>query len=196
DTKRFGGTGLGLSICKSLVTAMGGEVSVRSTIGKGSSFKILINNVSVAAYDHTAVEPRDQFQLDNTTFEEAIILIVDDIASNREMMQEMLSKIGFKAITAENGKNALEVINETRPDLILMDIRMPVMDGITSTMKIKANPETENIPVLALTASTSVEDKEEIMEKGFDDFLTKPILVNELLSVLSQYFKYSTSEPE
>ncbi len=196
DTKRFGGTGLGLSICKNLVTAMGGKISVRSTVGKGSIFEIILNNVSVAAYDHTAIEPRDQFQLDNITFEEAIILIVDDIASNREMMQEMLSKIGFKAITAENGENALEVINKKRPDLILMDIRMPVMDGITTTLKIKANPETENIPVIALTASTSVEDKEEIMEKGFDDFLTKPIVVNELLSVLSQYFKHSTSEPE
>ncbi len=193
DAKRFGGTGLGLSICKNLVTAMGGEISVRSTAGKGTVFEIILNNVPVAAYDHTAFTPQDLFKLDNITFEEATILVVDDIESNRVMMQEMLSTIGFTVITAENGQIGLDVINEHHTDLVLMDIRMPVMDGITTTRKIKANPATKDIPVVALTASTSVEEREEVIKNGFDDFLTKPILVSGLISALSQFFKYSTS---
>ncbi|MCP4132142.1 MAG: response regulator [bacterium] len=193
DIKKFGGTGLGLSICKKLIMAMDGEISARSTPGKGSTFEIRLKDVPIAAYDNTEINPRDLFELDNTTFEEATVLVVDDIPSNRELVREMLLKVGLTVLTAENGQTALDLISKNNIDFIFMDIRMPVLDGIKTTQKIKANPKTKNIPVVALTASSSEENKETIMKSGVDEFLSKPVQVSKLLSILSQFINCSSA---
>ncbi len=191
DTRRFGGTGLGLAICKKLAMAMGGEISVKSVLGEGSVFEIILQNIPIAVCKESPLSQEESLKLENTSFEQATILVVDDIESNREVLQELLPKVGLSVMVAENGKIALELISQTKPDLIFMDIRMPVLDGIETTLLIKNDPETENIPVIALTASSSAQDKEITMESGFDGILTKPYEVSELISILSKFLKYS-----
>ncbi len=195
DTRKFGGTGLGLTICKKLAKAMGGEISVKSVIGEGSTFEISLQNIPIAVCKESSLSLEGSLKLENTLFEQAEILVVDDIESNREVLQEVLIMIGLSVMTAENGQKALELISENKPDLIFMDIRMPVLDGIETTLKLKANPETENIPIIALTASSSNQDKEIIMDSGFDEYLTKPYEASELISILSKFFKHSSFEP-
>ncbi len=191
NTKKFGGTGLGLAICKKLIDAMGGEITVKSTLGKGSIFKVFFKNIPIPS-DNIEIEDIDvSHNLDNTTFKDATILVVEDNEISRNMMKEMLPKIGFKVLTAENGKIALDLVNLNHPDLILMDIRMPIMDGIEAITAIRSNPVTSKIPVIALTASTSSNNKEKLIKKGFDDYLGKPFKVNELISILSAFIKYA-----
>jgi len=191
DSKKYGGTGLGLSICRRLTHAMGGTISVKSTVGEGSVFEVVLKDVPVASLSGDASDSRDTFNLENINFEKGNILVVDDIESNRIVVKELLSKIGFKVWMAENGQIALDLIKENKPDLIFMDIKMPVLDGIATILKLKASPETAYIPVVALTASFSSGNKEVIMKNGFDQYMEKPFKVDELLSVLFRYFKYT-----
>jgi len=195
DTKKYGGSGLGLSICKKLAKAMGGDISATSTVGQGSVFEIKLKDVRVASYDKESFG-EDLFTLEQTSFEQATILIADDIESNREVMQEMLPKLGLKVMSAENGQVALDLISKNKVDLIFMDIKMPVLSGIEATLKLKANPETKDIPIVVLTASILVEDKVNIMTKGFDEYLTKPFKVSDLIKVLSKFLKCSTKQVE
>lgn len=192
NKSKFGGTGLGLSISKKLITAMGGEIAVRSTPGKGSTFEITIRNIQVAADDGQMIKPSESYNIDNVSFEEATILVVDDIKSNRDMIRAMLMEIGFKVEVAENGEIALNMVSMNRPDLIFMDIRMPVLDGIAAAKKLKENPETETIPVIALTASVS--SKDEMLKNGFDGFICKPFNIEDLFSLLSKFYKPKTIE--
>ena len=112
----------------------------------------------------------------------AVILVVDDVATNRELAEEILELEGHRLLQAGNGREALEIARRERPDLILMDLRMPVMDGVEATHRIKGDPELKGIPVLALTASVMVGERERILGEGFDGFITKPIDFSELLS--------------
>ena len=192
DSKKYGGTGLGLAICKKMISAMGGEIAVTSNPGEGSVFEIIIKDILIAPGEITETTSDDNLNLDNTTFEDATILVVDDIETSRKIMKEMLPKIGFKVITAENGKVALDLISNNKPDLIFMDIRMPVLDGVSATIKIKANHETQNIPDIAMTASSSAENRESLLKKGFDQYLSKPFKVSELISILSGFFSYTS----
>ncbi len=192
DTKKFGGTGLGLSISKSLVEAMGGEISVTSKPGIGSTFKLILNDIQTVPIELSQNESSPQ-NLKNTSFENAEILIVDDIESNRYMISEILIELGLSVSFAENGQEALDLVDEKKPDLILMDMKMPVMDGKEATSKLKSNPQTDEIPVVALTASSILEDKEKIMKNGFDAYLAKPFKIGDLIHTLSQFLKLSLS---
>ncbi|RMH51178.1 MAG: response regulator [Zetaproteobacteria bacterium] len=111
----------------------------------------------------------------------ALILIVDDVPSNRDLAAELLTLEEYEVAQAENGQQALEFVARRRPDLILMDLRMPVMDGVEATRRLKADAATRSIPILALTASVMVGERERILREGFDGFITKPIDFDELL---------------
>ena len=115
----------------------------------------------------------------------ASILIVDDVQTNRDLASEILELEDYTVIQAADGQEAIEQAGEHLPDLILMDVRMPVMDGITATRTLKANDATRHIPILALTASVMVGDRERVLAEGFDGFITKPIDFNELLTAIS-----------
>ena len=191
STRQYGGTGLGLAITKRLVEMMNGQISVTSTPGNGSRFEIILRQVEIATTTQDA-KPDNTFNLNNLTFEKAQVLVVDDIESNRLMIEESLSPVNLNVISAENGQEALLFAEEYHPALILMDLRMPEMDGYETTQHLKSNPNTADIPVIALTASVTLNEKAKTEAHGFDGYLAKPVNIAELLRTLSHYLKYTT----
>ncbi|WP_349647223.1 ATP-binding protein [Candidatus Parabeggiatoa sp. HSG14] len=190
STRKYGGTGLGLAITKRLVEMMNGQISVKSTIDKESIFRIILRNVevSVTAAPDTLNE---SFDLQNIGFENARVLVVDDIESNRNLIKEWLYQVNIEVIEAEDGQSALLFAEEYHPNLILMDIRMPVMDGYEATTKLKENPKTKEIPIIALTATAKKEDEIAKMKTqfGFNGYLSKPVNMPALINELSLYLK-------
>ncbi len=191
NTAKYGGTGLGLAITRRLVRLMEGSISVASTPGKGSRFDVRLFDVKKAG----AGDPGPEIPaspLENIEFNRERILVVDTTDANRLFLQEALSKMNLEVMTANNGHEALLLSIELIPDLILMDIRMPVISGFEAVELLKNRPETRQVPVIALSASPTREEKEAALSEGFDGYLAKPIHLDTLLSVLSQYLTYKT----
>ena len=116
------------------------------------------------------------------------ILVVEDVDMNRELVVQLLED-NYRVIEAVNGQEGLEIAERERPELILMDLSLPVMDGWEATRKLKANNELKSIPVIALTAHAMVGDEEKAKDAGCDDYLTKPIDENELFSKIAKYLE-------
>ncbi len=190
DAKRYGGTGLGLTITKRLVEMMDGSISVKSKLNEGSCFTIIFRNVSwgTAPVKSQPYEASDKNE--HINFDPAKILVVDDIKDNRNLIKAYLQNMPIKFLDAENGKEAVIIAKNTLPDLILMDVRMPVMDGCTATTKLRQNDGTKNIPIIAITASSMKKEKEKIMRCGFDGLLTKPFRKKDLIRKLSHFINY------
>ena len=117
------------------------------------------------------------------------ILIVDDNEMNRKLFRSLLQKNGFETIEAEDGATGLQMAKEHLPSLILMDIQMPVMDGLTAMKAIMAEPETSSIPVIALTSYAMKKDKERFLAEGFDAYISKPIDKNAFISAVSKMLR-------
>ncbi|MDM8550916.1 response regulator [Desulfobacterales bacterium HSG2] len=193
NTKKYPGTGLGLAITRRLVKLMGGEISVTGEVGKGSCFEIILSGVSVS---ETVAEPEAAFCFDyeNISYEKASVLLADDTRSNRILIKEFLRNTNITIIETRDGQKAVELAKKNGPDLVLMGIRMPVMDGYEAIRQIKKCPELKNMPVVALTALALEEDQKKIMAAGFDGYLRKPVQRSELLYELSRFIKYSRVE--
>jgi len=185
---RFGGTGLGLAITKRLVEMMGGKILLTSEMGKGSTFSILFKDVSVSSVKKS-IDSQNTHQT-QVQFEPCKILCVDDVKPNRLLIQGFLKHPSFTIIEAENGQEALDLAVANLPDLILMDMKMPVMDGYTATQLIKANPSLKSIPIIALTASVMKENIPKIKEVGCDAFIRKPVSYKDLIHILKQFLPY------
>ncbi len=196
STRKYGGTGLGLAISKRLVEMMNGQISVYSQEKQGSVFEIILRDVEVQTL---ALPARDEaVDLKPFSFEPARVLVVDDIESNRVLLRECLEQFNLEVIEAEEGQSALLFAEEYQPALILMDIIMPIMDGYEATLKLKTNQSTQQIPVIALTASALLTEQSEIKAYGFDGYfdgyLFKPVSISELLNELSRYLKHKVAE--
>ncbi|MBU2515580.1 response regulator [bacterium] len=183
-SREYGGTGLGLTISKRLVKLMNGKISVKSTPGKGSIFRIVLSGIKTSD-QKPETERRKPLDFHEIRFNGETILHIDDIESNRVMIKEVLTKVNLKVAEAENGEQGIKIAQRIRPDVILMDIRMPVMDGIEATTRLKQNPDTRDIPVIAMTASTRMEDIAEVERQGFYSYLAKPIDIYSLFRELS-----------
>jgi CheY-like chemotaxis protein len=185
------GTGLGLSICQKFVDLMGGELKVKSSVGQGSvfSFNILIRVQDTAigeTIEQTPIKTQKILGLAPNQ-PKYRILAVDDVAPSRLLLKKLLSGIGFEVQEAGNGQEAVQLWQEWHPDLILMDMRMPVMDGYEATKQIKSQPQGEKTIIIALTASAFEEERVVILAAGCDDFMRKPFYETELLEKIGQF---------
>ncbi len=213
------GTGLGLSIVKLLVEMMGGEISVKSKVGKGSTFQVILRNVKMvtapagvnekvkeketpvpgvpAAQSAAGVPGVPGVPGKNTpVFAKASILIADDIESNRVLVKGFLDIPAFTLIEAKNGKEAVEFAGQYHPDLIIMDLRMPVMDGYEATRILKADKILKKIPVIAVSASAMKEHEQVVIKAGCDAYLRKPVSKAKLFSELMRFLSYSNARAE
>ncbi len=191
STKLYGGTGLGLAISKRMIELMDGSLSVSSEEERGSTFTINLPQTSIANLIDIE-EIKETSHNEEVVFKDSTVLIVDDIESNRLYLSEALGTLGITAVTVENGKEAIKQAEDIQPDLIFMDIKMPVMNGIEATEIIKTNSKTKLIPVIALTASVEKLDSNE-----FDSFLRKPLELNTLEEELKKFIPYTveTAQP-
>jgi len=187
STRKYGGTGLGLAISKKLIDMMGGEISLTSTFGIGSIFCVTLKDVEISdrEYKQEIIEEIH----DDTIFDNEKVLIVDDIKSNRDLLREFLKDKKLELFEAKDGREAVTLALEVNPDLVLMDIRMPVMDGFEATELIKKSIDTK---IFAVTASAMQEDKERIKNSDlFDVFLEKPVSKNRLFGSMCEYLNCS-----
>ncbi|MDX1795241.1 MAG: transporter substrate-binding domain-containing protein [Hydrogenovibrio sp.] len=193
DTQKFGGTGLGLSITKRLVQMMQGKISVDSTPGEGTTFRILMEKVDIASTHAPNPDSPLSSHEGLIRFRPATILVVDDIEDNRELIRQNFKDSEITLLQAENGQQAIEQYRNHPLDLILMDIRMPVMDGYQAAQQIKAIDV--DIPIIALTASVMQDEYEKAKRVHFDGYLRKPVMRADLFKALSQFLEYEEIEP-
>ncbi|MBU0763381.1 MAG: PAS domain S-box protein [Bacteroidetes bacterium] len=198
-TKTHSGTGLGLAICKRLSHLMDGDIGVVSKQGKGSIFTVSFRNVKNSG-TRTEADQRPQYTTGKVIFSGATVLVADDIEDNRKYLTGLLALIGLKTMEAKDGKDALSQIAKNKPDLIITDIRMPVMNGFEFLTEIRNNSFTGNIPVIATSASAMKESINDIRSRDFNGFITKPVqrteLINELLKHLPAEIKPDMQQKE
>ncbi|MFT3739962.1 MAG: PAS domain S-box protein [Breznakibacter sp.] len=187
--KKYGGTGLGLAITQRLIEMMGGTIGLESEPGKGTEFSILLPHVEFGNLTEEPVVEDKEFTA--YQFEKGTVLVVDDNAENRHLLSDILSQYSLEVVQASNGLEAVAKAVEIRPDLVLMDLRMPEMNGYEASNAIKGNKTTVHIPIVAISASPDVKTSSRINALLFDDFLIKPISIPRLLEVLTKFLKHS-----
>ena len=189
-----GGTGLGLAISKRLIEMMDGEITVESEVHKGSTFTVTLHDVEIAAAEELREWKGEELDPDRLCFEPATILIADDIDYNRELLTTCLEPFGFKLVYAENGLEAIDEAGKHHPDLILLDIKMPVLDGFEVTECLREAPDTREVPIIALTAHVLKADEKKTMASGFSGFLSKPFVLDDLLTLLMEHLPHTYQE--
>lgn len=172
STRRFGGTGLGLTIARRMANIMGGDISVTSTVGQGSTFILTVEADVVEWQTVTAAEAIDAEVGDG---ESLTVLVVEDHPVNRMILEAWLGSAGHATATAENGQIAVDMASEQTFDLIIMDVNMPVMDGLSATRLIRARGRNTDTPIAVLSASARNEDHAAGIQAGADAYLNKPI---------------------
>ena len=188
DGNAAGGTGLGLSISRRLVQAMGGKLTVQSIVSEGSSFFFDIPLVTAEASILSAPDAAEPALGSHLAPDSNLtILVADDSTVNRRILASLLESAGAQVITASGGVEAVELTLKYRPNLVLMDLRMPDLDGLTATRRILAEPETENTLVIMVTASAFENSRQAAMDEGCVDFIVKPVRAEHLFRKLQQH---------
>lgn len=188
NTRQYGGTGLGLSITQKIIQLMSGKIFLESELSKGSTFQVVIPSVSVATLKTDKKKNKDKkYQY---SLKKATILLVEDVITNREIVKGYLENQNITILEAQNGQEGVDLGISLQPDLILMDIQMPIMDGYTAIDILKYNPNTKTIPIVALTASTMKSDEEKV-RSICDGYLRKPVSRDELIEELILHLPYS-----
>ena len=191
-TSRYGGTGLGLSICKRLVEAMQGRMGVESQIGKGSRFwfeiPLVVTEQPTDTNSELSAGTLESVEVVQPIDQGSRILLVEDVVTNQLIARKLLEKLGYKVDVTNNGVKAIEAVQIKRYDMVLMDVRMPEMDGLTATRKIRdLEGDHRQLPIVAMTANAFDEDIRECYAAGMDGFLAKPINLDKLKETLAQY---------
>lgn len=197
--RRYGGSGLGLAISRALVTLMGGEIAAESAPGQGSAFRFTIRCAQASSAAETAsvdraglrispvAAPLPQIRPEAPAPDAASILVVEDNAVNQLLVVKLLARVGHAASVARDGEQALAMVREENFDVVLMDIQLPGMDGVSVTRHIRnmAGPKAE-VPVIALTANAMVGDRDRYIAAGMDDYVSKPIDAKELFAAIAR----------
>ena len=192
-TRRHGGTGLGLAICKNLVELMGGEIGVRTVEGKGSTFRFTI--AAPVRENSAALEAAASDGEEGASYKSAHILVVDDLPENRELARCLLEAIGHTVQEAGGGAEAVQAAIDSAFDLILMDLQMPGMDGLTATRAIRETAQMNAMtPILALSANVLAGQIAQCHAAGMNDHIAKPIKIDELISKVTRWI--NLDEPE
>jgi len=182
-TRKYGGTGLGLTICKNVVHLMGGDLSVESEVGKGTLFKMVLPMWTISAGKEEPL-PAMPTTLRHD-WKDKVILVAEDEESNFTFIEHVLKRTGIKLLWAKNGVEAVNMVHSEKVDLVLMDIRLPGMDGYEATMLIKK--DRKHLPVIAQTAYALKGERELSISSGCDDYISKPIDIKELMTMLDKY---------
>lgn len=184
------GTGLGLAICQMIVKKMGGEIGVESQLGKGSTFWFTLPDTVIHRIDVQSIKTavNEDAIIDNTNPKKATLLIAEDNESNYILIRAVLKE--YDLLHAHDGNEAVRLYREHRPDLILMDLKMPDMDGYEATVEIRK--EDSDIPIIAVTAFAFSEDEQRVKQNGFNGYAAKPIKPAELKKIIVQYLSLTT----
>lgn len=189
-TRKFGGSGLGLSITKKMVDLLNGTIELHSEVGKGSNFvlRLPLQVEPEGAASAVTDSPDIEFASEN------IVLCVEDHFINRKVIAAMFKDMGIDIQMAHNGKEGYEKARELHPDLILMDLHMPVMDGYEAVEKIRNDPELAKTAVVALSADAFLQQQKGALDAGFDDYITKPVDLDRDIPIFARYLKLKPRE--
>jgi CheY-like chemotaxis protein len=187
--RQYAGTGLGLSLVQKLTEAHGGSVRVESEVGKGSRFTVILPfnqdlDKKTAGSGSAQLIKLDQGTTPYYNKKSAVVLLAEDNQVNSEMVRTYLASYGYIVLAAQNGEEVLKKVEETIPDIIVMDIQMPKMDGLEATQRIRRDPRFAAIPILALTALVMPGDRERCLEAGANEYLSKPVSLAVLLKTI------------
>lgn len=184
-TRKYGGTGLGLAISFQLAMAMGGSIRVESELGKGSTFHFIVPFRLGESVEGTGASLTKGMEA-ITDLTGMKVLLAEDNVFNQAVAVEVLKKLGCEVVVTSNGREAVEAFESQPFDIVLMDLRMPGIDGFEATRLIRAKETTERTPIIAQTAHAFAEDRERCLEVGMDEHVPKPIQTGELLRVIQE----------
>ena len=192
-TRKYGGSGLGLAICKRLVEMMQGEIHVESALGQGSRFwfELPLKFVAGPVSDKDNESTQTEFQLDTSDarISPLRVLVADDVATNQLVARRLIENLGHEVDVVANGIETVEAVTSGVYDAVFMDVRMPEMDGLTATRKIRElDQAAANIPIIAMTANATNEDVRACIQAGMNDYVSKPVNKGKIHQVLQRLF--------
>ena len=184
------GTGLGMMIVRNIVNLMQGTIEVQSAPGEGTEFTIILPLKTASAEQADTAADKAVNDALTRNYEGTTLLVVDDSATNLKLAERILGKFGFTVIKADSGINAIHIVEESEPgdiDMILMDVQMPVMDGLEATRRIRAlkDKDLAKLPIIAMTANAFASDVQDCLDAGMNAHIPKPFRKEELITKIS-----------